>query len=64
MDKNIIIRKAKLEDACNIVMLKIQVWLHTYATDGIEPEYAEYLNAEITKKKTEAIIVNSKSNCF
>jgi len=64
MDKNIIIRKAKLEDACNIAMLKIQVWLHTYATDGIEPEYAEYLNAEITKEKTETIIINSKKQLF
>jgi len=64
MDKNIIIRKAKLEDACNIAMLKIQVWLHTYAIDGIESEYAEYLNAEITKEKTEAIIINSQKQLF
>lgn len=64
MTENIIIREAKLEDACRIAMLKLQVWLHTYATDGIEGEYADYLDSEITKEKTEGIILNPEKKLF
>ena len=64
MDQNITIREAKRGDACNIAMLKIQVWLHTYATDGIESEYAEYLDAEITKEKTEALLNHPDKKLF
>lgn len=64
MDQEIIIREAKSTDACKIAMLKLQVWLHTYATDGIEGEYADYLNAEITKEKTEALIQNPDKKLF
>jgi len=42
------IRKAHTEDALNIKYLKTQVWLHTYATKGINDEYSEYLETEFT----------------
>ncbi|WP_321515477.1 GNAT family N-acetyltransferase [Marinifilum fragile] len=64
MIDNLIIREAKFEDASKITMLKLQVWLHTYATDGIEGEYADYLVAEITQKKTEFIIQNPDKKLF
>lgn len=53
------IREAQIQDAVSIAMLKIQVWLDTYATQGVNREYAEYLASEITKEKTEDIILNS-----
>lgn len=42
------IRQANLDDALNIKYLKTQVWLHTYATKGINNEFAEYLEAHFT----------------
>jgi len=42
------IRKAQTEDALNIKFLKIQVWLHTYSTRGINNVYSEYLETEFT----------------
>ncbi len=37
------IRKATIEDSANIAMLSIQVWLHTYATDGVCSKFSNYL---------------------
>ncbi|MBN2595578.1 MAG: GNAT family N-acetyltransferase [Marinifilaceae bacterium] len=64
MITDFIIRKAEISDAISIVMLKIQVWLDTYATGGINNEYAEYLASEITKEKTEAILLNPNKKIF
>lgn len=64
MIEKMIIREAKFEDASKIAMLKLQVWLHTYTTDGIEGEYADYLVTEITKEKTEHIIQNPDKKLF
>jgi GNAT superfamily N-acetyltransferase len=36
------------EDAGRLAVLATQVWLHTYATDGISTEIAEYVLAHIT----------------
>ncbi len=58
------IREAQIQDVISIVMLKIQVWLDTYATQGVNSEYAEYLASEITKGKTEAIISNPNKKLF
>ncbi|MDQ2178308.1 GNAT family N-acetyltransferase [Marinifilum sp. D714] len=64
MIEKIKIREAKFGDASKITMLKLQVWLHTYATDGIEGEYADYLVAEISQEKTEHIIQNPDKKIF
>ncbi|RXQ88473.1 GNAT family N-acetyltransferase [Ancylomarina salipaludis] len=42
------IRQANIDDALNIKYLKTQVWLHTYATQGVCNEYTEYLDANFT----------------
>jgi ribosomal protein S18 acetylase RimI-like enzyme len=64
MNIDYIIREAQMQDAISITMLKIQVWLDTYATEGLKSEYAEYLASEITKEKTEAIILNPHKKLF
>lgn len=52
----IIIRKAKHSDACNLTVLKQQVWIATYATEGIRNEFSEYvLNAFTVKHSEQAI---------
>jgi ribosomal protein S18 acetylase RimI-like enzyme len=43
-----IIRPARAEDAHNLAALAIQVWLHTYATDGIREALSRYVLAEFT----------------
>ncbi len=42
------IRLGVEEDAARLAVLAAQVWLHTYATDGISPEIAEYVLAHLT----------------
>jgi hypothetical protein len=37
---NAIIRTARVDDAACIAVLATQVWLHTYATQGISPVHA------------------------
>src|SRR2546430_1770290 len=44
------IRLGVAEDAGRLAVLAIQVWLHTYATDGISTEIADYVLAHITPK--------------
>lgn len=42
------IRAARPEDAQNLAALAIQVWLHTYATEGIRNALSGYVLAEFT----------------
>ena len=39
------VRLGVAEDAGRLAVLVAQVWLHTYATDGISPEIAAYVLA-------------------
>ncbi len=55
----LLIRKAKNEDALNLAALSIQVWLHTYATEGIRNSLSEYVFTEYTKERFEGIIADS-----
>ena len=45
------IRPGSSTDAASIAALGMQVWLHTYATDGISPVIAEYVLEEFTAAK-------------
>jgi diamine N-acetyltransferase len=42
------IRSGRPGDANRIAVLAVQVWLHTYATDGISDETAHYILSEFT----------------
>jgi ribosomal protein S18 acetylase RimI-like enzyme len=50
------IRSATASDASMIAALGMQVWLHTYATDGISPLIADYVLAEFTAGKIGALL--------
>jgi diamine N-acetyltransferase len=39
------------DDADRLAVLAVQVWLHTYATDGINGEIAQYVLSELTPVK-------------
>jgi len=43
-----LLRPARPGDARNLAALSIQVWLHTYATDGIRDALSEFVLAEFT----------------
>ena len=45
------VRFGAAEDAGCLAVLAAQVWLHTYATDGISTEIAEYVLAHITPEQ-------------
>lgn len=42
------IREATSNDCASLAALSIQVWLDTYAQDGIRPEYAEFALSKFT----------------
>ncbi|WP_125779253.1 GNAT family N-acetyltransferase [Pseudoalteromonas rubra] len=42
------IRRATAQDCAKLAELAADVWLDTYATDGIKPEYTEYANSTFT----------------
>jgi GNAT superfamily N-acetyltransferase len=52
------IRSAAPADAECLAALAIQVWLHTYATDGIRSSIARYVLAEYTPEHFASIIVD------
>jgi len=45
------IRIGRTSDANRLAVLAAQVWLHTYATDGIGDEIAQYVLSELTPEK-------------
>ncbi|MCG7560309.1 GNAT family N-acetyltransferase [Pseudoalteromonas sp. McH1-42] len=52
MNKNnelpLLIRSATAQDCQNLAQLSAEVWLDTYATDGLQTEYLEYVNSTFT----------------
>lgn len=51
----LVIRKARAADAARIAVLATQVWLHTYATEGVSEAIADYTRTEFTPEKYQAI---------
>lgn len=56
-----LIRHGERRDAENLSALAIQVWLHTYATEGISPLISRYVLSEFTPEKFEALLSNDSS---
>ncbi len=42
------VRDAVTTDASRLAVLATQVWLHTYATDGVSPDIAKYVLSQLT----------------
>lgn len=53
-----VIRQGELADAKNLAALSIQVWLHTYATEGISSAIARYVLSEFTPENFSALLTN------
>ena len=52
------IRVGRSEDASRLAVLATQVWLHTYATEGISRDIAEYVLRELTPEKYGALLID------
>lgn len=53
-----IIRKARKSDSLNLAVLSIQVWLHTYAKQGVEDAVSKYVMSRFTQQHFEILIGN------
>ncbi|MRI34028.1 N-acetyltransferase [Endozoicomonas sp. OPT23] len=58
------IRKATKEDAANIAALSIQVWLHTYATDGVRDKISNYVLKAFSVEAIEDNIASENEHYF
>jgi len=58
------IRSGRSEDANLLAVLATQVWLHTYATDGINGEIAEYVLSEFTPERYLALLSEPTTHLF
>ncbi|WP_326538105.1 GNAT family N-acetyltransferase [Pseudorhodoferax sp.] len=57
------IRRASPDDAPRLAVLASQVWLHTYATEGIDDEIAAYVLAELTPAKYLVLLSAATTHC-
>lgn len=55
------IRKAELRDINNLAVLKQQVWISTYATEGLIAEFSSYVLSEYSVENIKMSIENKKS---
>ena len=62
MRRSPIIRVAQAEDATRLAVLAAQVWLHTYATDGISHDIAAYVSSELTPEKYSALFRDASAH--
>jgi len=64
MRPNLCIRRGRSEDAGRLAVLATQVWLHTYATDGITAEIATYVLSELTPAKYSSVLEDPSCRVF
>lgn len=55
------IRKATLNDVDNLAVLKQQVWISTYATEGLLDEFSRYVLWEYSVENVKKAVLNSDS---
>jgi ribosomal protein S18 acetylase RimI-like enzyme len=61
MHPSVYIRSGQLEDARALSVLASQVWLHTYATNGITGDIVEYVVSELSPEKFKAVLHDPSS---
>ena len=58
------LRVSRPEDATQLSVLALQVWLHTYAWNGISGIIADYVLAELTPAKFATILEDPRQHVF
>ncbi|MCX7240250.1 MAG: GNAT family N-acetyltransferase [Burkholderiales bacterium] len=56
MQLDYLVRTADAADAKRLAVLAMQVWLHTYATQGVSSPIADYVLGELTADKYTALL--------
>jgi ribosomal protein S18 acetylase RimI-like enzyme len=64
MHPSVHIRSAQPEDAKTLAVLATQVWLHTYAIDGVTSDIAEYVLSELSPEKFMAALNDTSRHVF
>lgn len=59
-----LIRKAKLPDCKNMAALSIQVWLHTYALDGIKQELSDYIFDKFSEESYQILLASENFEVY
>jgi diamine N-acetyltransferase len=59
-----IIREIKKNDFQNLTALAIQVWMHTYATDGVRDKISKYVLNQFTPEYFEGIYKSKNQDLF
>jgi ribosomal protein S18 acetylase RimI-like enzyme len=62
MSHSLQIRAGRASDADLLAVLATQVWLHTYATYGINQEIAQYVLSELTVEKFSVRLIEPETN--
>ena len=57
------VRAGHLGDAGRLAVLGAQVWLHTYATDGVNDEIAQYVLSEFSAEKF-SVLLRGPETCL
>ena len=58
------VRLGRREDTETLSALAIQVWLHTYATEGVSSVIASYVLSEFTPERFAALLTEPSSGVF
>jgi diamine N-acetyltransferase len=58
MINRLVIRRAEINDLENITVLKQQVWIATYAVEGLRKEFSNYVLSEFTLDKVRETILD------
>lgn len=58
----VILRAAQTTDVNRLAVLATQVWLHTYATEGISTDIADYTLGQLTPEKYLSVLDDASSN--
>ena len=58
------IRRGQHKDASALAALATQVWLQTYATEGVTPDIAGYVLSEVTPARYLAVLDTPASHLF
>ncbi len=61
---NVIVRMARVDDAACIAVLATQVWLHTYATQGISAAISHYTRTELIPEKYLALLNDPRARLW
>ncbi len=63
-DDSMIIREIEKKDVKNLVALSIQVWLHTYANEGIRSEISNFVLDTFTQDNFESTLDSTNEKIF